>query len=98
MRRRAAFVRASTLFSLAALGVFVAAQRSVGQGIAQGPAPQPTAKSIRRKGRNIPQLEDITQKASINLSHSSSPESRYIIESTALPCFHLNFPNELDKG
>jgi hypothetical protein len=44
-------------------------------------APPPNAKSIRCKDRRIPQLEDITPKCGVNFSHSSSPESRYIIES-----------------
>ena len=51
------------------------------QGVALGPPPPPNAKTIKCKDRAIPKLEDITAKAGIHFSHSSSPDSRYIIES-----------------
>ena len=51
------------------------------QGIAQGSPPPATAKTIKCKGRLIPQLEDVTAKAGIHFTHSSAPENRYIVES-----------------
>jgi len=54
---------------------------SKAQGVATGPPPPPTAKTIKCKGRAIPQLEDVTEKAGIRFSHTSAPESRYIVES-----------------
>jgi len=51
------------------------------QGVAQGAPPPPTAKTFKCKDRVIPQLEDITGKAGIHFSHTSAPESRFIIES-----------------
>ena len=44
------------------------------------PAP-PGAKSVVCKGRPVPQLEDVTEKAGIHFQHISSPEKRYIVES-----------------
>jgi hypothetical protein len=81
VRRTAASLRFFILFCCFAPWILLSAKNSAGQGIAQGSAPPPTAKSVRCKDRPIPQLEDITQKAGITFSHSSSPESRYIIES-----------------
>ncbi|PYT72954.1 MAG: CRTAC1 family protein, partial [Acidobacteria bacterium] len=46
-----------------------------------GSGPRPGIKPIQCKGRGIPQLEDITQKAGIRFTHSSAPENRYIVES-----------------
>ena len=51
------------------------------QGVAQGPPPPPTAKAIKCKDRTVPKFEDLTEKAGIHFSHTSAPESRYIIES-----------------
>src|SRR5262249_30435635 len=51
------------------------------QGVAQGSAPPPSAKAIKCKDRSIPQLVDVTEKAGIRFSHSSSPANRYIAES-----------------
>jgi hypothetical protein len=58
-----------------------AATRTSAQGVAQGPPPPPNAKTSKCKDRAIPQLEDITAKAGIRFSHSSSSDSRFIIES-----------------
>ncbi len=77
----AKFERCFALLPIATLGILAVGQTSAGQGIAQGSAPPLSAKSIHCKDRPIPQLEDITRKAGITFSHSSSPESRYIIES-----------------
>jgi hypothetical protein len=55
--------------------------RVMAQGVAQGSPPPPTAKAIKCKGRLIPQLEDVTQKAGIHFTHFSTPENRYIVES-----------------
>ena len=57
------------------------AHQASAQGIAQGPPPPSNAKSIQCKDRTIPQLTDITEKSGIHFSHTSAPESRYIIES-----------------
>src|SRR5215470_18372683 len=54
---------------------------TLGQGVAQGPPPPASAKTIKCKGRAIPQLEDATEKAGIRFTHFSAPESRYIVES-----------------
>src|ERR1700746_214515 len=51
------------------------------QGVAQGPPPPATAKTFKCKDRTVPKFEDMTEKAGIHFSHTSAPESRYIIES-----------------
>lgn len=51
------------------------------QGVAQGIAPPPWAKTVKCRGREIPQLEDITEQAGIHFSHASAPENKYIVES-----------------
>jgi enediyne biosynthesis protein E4 len=51
------------------------------QGMAQGVPPPPSAKINKCRDRQIPILEDVTQKAGIHFSHSSAPQARYIIES-----------------
>jgi len=61
--------------------VFAVPCEMFAQGMSQGVAPPPTAKTTKCKDRLIPQLEDITQKAGIRFSHISAPEARYIIES-----------------
>jgi len=53
----------------------------MGAGRGAGAPPPRTAKTIKCKGRTVPQFEDVTEKAGIRFSHTSSPESRYIIES-----------------
>jgi len=45
------------------------------------PPPPPGAKSIKCKGRPIPQLEDVTAKAGISFKHASDPAKKYIVES-----------------
>jgi enediyne biosynthesis protein E4 len=79
--RLAQTVRLSSLLFLLFVLLLLTAKNLAGQGIAQGSAPPPTAKAVRCKDRPIPQFQDVTQKAGITFSHSSSPESRYIIES-----------------
>src|SRR5437667_3660537 len=59
----------------------IAASGARAQGVAMGSGPRPGIKPIQCKGRGIPQLEDITQKAGIRFTHSSAPENRYIVES-----------------
>ena len=81
MSSPAVVLRGLGLLALLTLAILLTAKSSCGQGIAQGVAPPPDAKSIRCKDRSIPQLEDITQKSGVKFSHSSAPESRYIIES-----------------
>jgi hypothetical protein len=53
---------------------------------AQGghPAPPPVPagiKPLKCQGRQVPQLEDITQKAGIHFRHTAAPEKKYIVES-----------------
>jgi len=43
--------------------------------------PPPGAKSVVCKGRPVPQLEDVTEKAGIHFQHVSSPDKKYIVES-----------------
>ena len=45
------------------------------------PPPPPGAKSAVCKGRPVPQLEDVTEKAGIHFQHISSPDKKYIVES-----------------
>ena len=45
------------------------------------PPPPPGATSPKCTGRKIPQLEDITAKAGITFTHTSSSDKRYILES-----------------
>ena len=54
--------------------------------LAQGGHPPPVAppagaKSRICKGRQVPQLEDVTQKAGIQFRHVGAPEKKYIVES-----------------
>jgi enediyne biosynthesis protein E4 len=59
------------------------AQRLWGQGMSQGGPPPATAKTVKCKGRPIPQLEDITAQAGIRFEHEFSPEAHSILESMA---------------
>ena len=59
------------------------ARQLSGQGMSQGAPPPATAKTIQCKGRPIPQLEDITDKAGIRFEHEFSREARFILESMA---------------
>src|ERR1700761_8782274 len=59
------------------------AEQLPGQGMSQGSPPPATAKSIKCKGRPVPQLEDITDKAGIRFQHDFSPEAHSILESMA---------------
>jgi enediyne biosynthesis protein E4 len=43
--------------------------------------PPPGAKTVVCKGRPVPQLEDVTEKAGIHFQHISSPDKKYIVES-----------------
>src|SRR5215469_17565642 len=72
------------LLAVVSLPIFlqlIGPDRVAAQGMASGPPPPPSAKSIECKGRQIPQFEDITQKTGIHFTHSSAPEARYIVES-----------------
>jgi len=51
------------------------------QGVATGVPPPPSARTVKCKDRQIPQLEDVTKKSGIHFSHASAPQARYIIES-----------------
>jgi hypothetical protein len=59
------------------------AEQLLSQGMSQGPPPPATAKTIKCKGRPVPQLEDITARAGIRFEHNFSPEARSILESMA---------------
>jgi hypothetical protein len=66
----------STLFALYLSAV------SLAQGGHPPPiAPPPGAKSRICKARDVPQLEDVTQKAGIQFRHVFAPEKKYIVES-----------------
>jgi len=65
----------------ALLAGFFAPRAALAQGMASGPPPPANAKTTKCKGRPIPQLADITQKAGIRFSHVSAQEARYILES-----------------
>jgi enediyne biosynthesis protein E4 len=66
---------------LALFFAVVAPRIVLAQGVAQGSPPPASARAIKCKGRPIPQLEDITEKAGIHFSHVLAPEARYIPES-----------------
>ncbi len=74
--------RTICLISLAVLALGFAEQL-LGQGMSQGPPPPATAKTIKCKGRPVPQLEDITHQAGIRFEHDFSPEAHSILESMA---------------
>ena len=76
-------IRARLLFTakLLVAALLTAPGAGWAQGVAQGPPPPATAKTIKCKDRKVPKFEDITEKAGIRFSHTSAPESRYIIES-----------------
>lgn len=73
--------RTSEVAVLVLLLLLALPRKASGQGVAQGSAPPPGAKSIKCQGRTIPQLEDITAKAGLRFSHTSAPGNRYIAES-----------------
>jgi hypothetical protein len=54
---------------------------SQGMGHPTPPPPPPGSKSARCINRPVPQLEDVTAKAGIVFSHTSSQDKRYIFES-----------------
>jgi hypothetical protein len=81
MNRGVSLVRFCISLGFGLLFTFLLTRISSGQGVAQGTAPPPGAKSVQCKARAIPQLEDITAKAGIHFMHTSAPDSRYIIES-----------------
>jgi enediyne biosynthesis protein E4 len=59
------------------------ARQLLGQGMSQGPPPPASAKSVKCKGRPVPQLEDITDQAGIRFEHEFSAEAHSILESMA---------------
>ena len=76
MKRSSAIVLVSALFS-----ALVLSHSAMAQGIAQGAPPPAGAKAVKCKGRQIPQLEDVTEKAGIHFRHILAPEAKYIPES-----------------
>jgi hypothetical protein len=52
-----------------------------GQGIAQGSAPPANLKVVKCQGRQVPQLEEVAEKAGIHFSHIVAQEAKYIPES-----------------
>jgi hypothetical protein len=81
MTEGANLIAAANYVKVVLLSLLVMAPKVSGQGMASGPPPPPTAKSVKCKDRAIPQLEDVTEKSGIHFFHTSAPESRYIIES-----------------
>jgi enediyne biosynthesis protein E4 len=81
MNHFAVVPRLCSYFHIALLSILALSAKATGQGVAQGPPPPPSAKSIKCKDRPIPQLEDVTARAGIHFMHTSAPDSRYIIES-----------------
>ena len=67
------------LMVLFALQPLVQAWAQGGHDVA--PPPPPGAKNVVCKGRPVPQLEDVTEKAGIRFQHVSSPDKKYIVES-----------------
>ena len=51
------------------------------QGMAEGSAPPPNLKLVKCQGRQVPQLDDTTDKAGIHFDHIVAPEAKYIPES-----------------
>src|SRR5262250_1069489 len=70
-----------SVIAMLALGNLLESSRVMAQGVAQGPPPPASAKTVKCKNRAIPRLEDITERAGIHFIHSSAPENRYIVES-----------------
>jgi len=66
---------------LAAIVLLIVPRELSAQGVAQGTPPPAWAKTMKCRGRQIPQLEDVTEKAGIHFLHDSAPESKYIVES-----------------
>ncbi len=62
---------------------FVVGDRSTGQGLGHptAPPPPPGIQSPKCSNRSVPQLENITAKAGVTFSHTSSEDKRYIFES-----------------
>ena len=52
-----------------------------GQGIAQGSAPPANLKVVKCQRRQVPQLEDVTEKAGVHFSHIVAQKAKYIPES-----------------
>src|SRR3954464_3989171 len=52
-----------------------------GQGMSQGAPPPPGVKVRKCKGRTIPQLQDVTERAGIHFRHVFAPQAKYIPES-----------------
>lgn len=73
MKRTCALGSLLSATAVVMLGNLVEPGRVMGQGVAQGPPPPASAKTIKYKGRVIPQLEDITETAGIHFTHSSAP-------------------------
>ena len=71
----------SVSFALFAFSQLLHSSIALAQGMAQGSPPPAGAKTIKCKNRQIPQLEDVTQKSGVHFSHTSAPEARYIVES-----------------
>jgi enediyne biosynthesis protein E4 len=64
------------------LVLMLAGQNAFGQGGHNAaPPPPPGAKSLKCANRQIPQLEDVTDKVGIHFKHTSDPAKKYIVES-----------------
>jgi hypothetical protein len=68
-------------FRLAFLLHFFAGSAWAQEGHPQAPSPPPNAKTVKCKGRPVPQFEDITAKTGIVFQHTADPSKKYIVES-----------------
>src|SRR5215469_16548840 len=77
IRLRLGFLCLGTVLLLALADMNVFAQ---GGHNAASPPP-PGAKSLKCSNRQVPQLEDVTEKIGIHFTHTSDPAKKYIVES-----------------
>ena len=73
--------KASFLAVAVSLLMFLVPTETLAQGVAQGAPPPSGLKVNKCKGRPIPQLEDVTEKAGIQFRHILAPEAKFIPES-----------------
>src|SRR5579864_220604 len=59
--------------------------------------PPPGAKNVVCKGRPVPQLEDVTEKAGIHFQHISSPDKKYIVESMSGGVLLIDYDRRLAR-
>ncbi len=73
----------TTAFRSAALALIgTLATSHIGAQAHSAPTPVPSgAKTLVCKGRAVPQLQDVTQRAGIHFTHLAAPEKKFIVES-----------------